>query len=66
MKRFVVGMKKEFVDSFIAGLKELGIRVCGEPFELDGLWRVMCMPIGKEQEVKYEQYVEYRCKNDLL
>ena len=35
-------------------------------FELSGIWRVMYMPIGHEQKVKCEEYIEYRCNNDLV
>ena len=66
MKRKIVGMKKESVDSFIKGLKELGIKVCGEPFETDGIWQVVYLPIGKAQEEKCKQYIEYLCINGLL
>ena len=66
MKILVAGMKKEFVNSFIDGLKELGIKICGEPFETYGVWRVMYQPIGKEQKQKCEEYIGYRCHNDLM
>lgn len=66
MKRLVAGMRKEFIDSFIDGLKELQIKVCGEPFETYGIWHVMYQPIGKEQKQKCEEYIEYRCNNGLM
>lgn len=46
-------------------MKENNVRV-SEPFELSGIWRVMYMPIGHEQKVKCEEYIEYRCNNDLV
>lgn len=66
MKILVAGMRKEFVDSFIYGLEELGIRICGAPFETYGIWHVMYQPIGKEQKQKCEEYIKYRCDNDLM
>ena len=66
MKRLVAGMKKEFVESFIQGLQELGIRICGQPFEISGIWNVIYMPIGKEQKEKCEKYIECRCNNGLM
>lgn len=66
MQRLVVGMKKEFVESFIQGMQEIGIKICGEPFEISGIWNVMYMPIGKEQKEKSEKYIEYRCNNNLM
>ena len=58
-------MKKDFVESFVQGMKKNNVRV-SEPIELSGIWRVMCMPIGHEQKVKCEEYIEYRCNNDLM
>lgn len=66
MKRLVAGMRKEYVSSFINGLKELGIKICGEPFEISGIWHVMYQPIGEEQKQKCEKYIEYRCNNSLM
>jgi hypothetical protein len=65
MKRLVAGMKKEFVNEFIEWMKEHGVRV-SEPYEFHGIWNVMYMPIGKEQKQQCEQYIEYRCNNDLM
>lgn len=65
MKWLMVGMKKEFVESFVQWMKENNVRV-SEPFELSGIWRVMYMPIGNEQKVKCKEYIEYRCNNDLV
>lgn len=61
----MVEMKKEFVESFVQWMKENNARV-SEPFELSGIWRVMYMPIGQEQKVKCDKYIEYRCNNDLV
>lgn len=66
MKRLTVSMKKQFVEEFVGWLKENGVKVCGEPFEISDLWNVMYQPIGKEQKAKCEQYIEYRCNNDLM
>lgn len=66
MKWLTAGMKKEFVEEFIQWMKEKGIRVSEQIFETDGIWRVMYMPIGKEQKLKCEQYIEYRCNNDMM
>lgn len=65
MKWLTAGMRKEFVESFVQWMKENGIRV-SEPFDFDGIWQVMYMPIGQEQKAKCEQYIEYRCNNDLM
>ncbi len=65
MKWLNVGMRKIFVNDFVIWLKENGIRF-GEPFEIDGIWKVPYMPIGREQKEKCEQYIEYRCNNDLI
>ena len=65
MKWLVAGMRKQFVESFVQWMKENGIRV-SEPFDTDGIWRVMYMPIGREQKEKCEQYLEYRCNNDMM
>lgn len=65
MKWLTAGMRKQFVDDFVSWMKENGIRVA-EPFETYGIWRVMYMPIGREQKEKCEQYIEYRCNNDLM
>lgn len=65
MKWLMVGIKKEFVESFVQWMKENNVKV-SEPFELSGIWRVMYMPIGHEQKVKCEEYIEYRCNNDLV
>lgn len=65
MKWLVAGMRKEFCSTFVDWMKENGIRV-GEPFECYGIWKVPYMPIGKEQKQKCEQYIEYRCNNDLM
>lgn len=65
MKRLIVGMKKEFVDSFVQWMKENGIKVY-EPYEFHGIWNVMYQPIGKDQKQKCEEYIEYRCNNNLL
>lgn len=61
----MAGMKKEFVEDFVRWMKENNVRV-SEPFELSGIWQVMYMPIGHEQKVKCERYIEYRCNNDLM
>ena len=66
MKRMVVGMKKQFVKEFVAWMNENDIKVCGEPFEISGIWNVMYMPIGRKKKKKCEQYIEYRCINDLM
>ena len=66
MERLVAGMRKEFVDGFIYGLKELGIKVCEEPFEIRGVWYVIYQPIGRAQKKKSEHYIEYRCSNGLM
>ena len=65
MKWLIAGMREEFVEDFVQWMKENGIRV-SEPFELSGIWKVMYMPIGKEQKEKCERYIEYRCNNDLI
>lgn len=65
MNWLIAGMRKEFVESFVQWMKENGIRV-SEPFELSGIWKVMYMPIGREQKEKCERYIEYRCNNDLM
>lgn len=65
MKWLTAGMKKEFVESFVRWMKENGVRV-SEPFELNDIWQVMYMPIGYEQKAKCEQYIEYRCNNNLM
>ncbi len=65
MKWLIAGMRKEFVESFVQWMKENKVRV-SEPFELSGIWRVMYMPIGHEQTAKCEQYIEYRCNNNLM
>lgn len=65
MKWLVAGMRKEFVEDFVRWMKKNGVRV-SEPFELDGIWRVPYMPIGREQKEKCERYIEYRCNNDLM
>lgn len=62
----LASMKKEFVEDFIHGMEELGIKVCGEPFEISGNWCVMYRPIGKKQKEKCERYIEYRCINGLM
>lgn len=59
------GMRKEFVEDFVSWMKEHGIKV-GEPFDTYGIWRVPYMPIGREQKAMCEQYIEYRCNNDLM
>lgn len=56
MKWLMVGMKKEFGESFVQWMKENNVRV-SDPFELSGIWRVMYMPIGHEQKVKCEEYI---------
>lgn len=66
MKILVAGMRKQFVDEFVQWMKENGIMLRGEPFETYGIWRVMYMPIGEEQKIKCEKYIEYRCNNDLM
>lgn len=66
MKRLVVGIRQEFLNSFIEGMKELGVKICGEPFEVEGIWHVIYLPIGKEQKEKCEKYIEYRCNNNLM
>lgn len=65
MKWLAAGMRKEFVESFVQWMKDNGIRVA-EPFQIDDVWKVMYMPIGAEQKQKCEQYIEYRCNNDLM
>lgn len=65
VKWLIAGMREEFVEDFVQWMKENGIRV-SEPFELSGIWKVMYMPIGKEQKEKCERYIEYRCNNDLI
>lgn len=65
MKWLICGMKKEFVEDFVNWTKENGVRVA-EPFDIDGIWKVMYMPIGSEQKAKCEQYIEYRCNNNLM
>lgn len=65
MNWLIAGMRQEFVESFVQWMKENGIRV-SEPFELSGIWKVMYMPIGREQKEKCERYIEYRCNNDLM
>ena len=66
MKWLVAGMRKQFVDDFVSWMKENGIRVA-EPFETcDEIWRVLYMPIGRKQKEKCDQYIEYRCNNDLM
>lgn len=57
--------EEEFSESFVQWMKENNVRV-SEPFELSGIWRVMYMLIGHEHKVKCEEYVEYRCNNDLV
>lgn len=66
MKRLVIGMRKEFVDGVVQWMKENEIKVCGEPYEFHGIWHVMYQPIGKEQKQKCEEYIEYRCNNNLM
>lgn len=66
MKRLVIGMRKEFVDGFVQWMKENEIKVCGEPYEFHGICHVMYQPIGKEQKQKCEEYIEYRCNNNLM
>lgn len=65
MKRLIVGIRKEFVKDFISWMKDNGIRV-SEPYEFHGIWNVIYQPIGREQKEKCEQYIEYRCNNDLM
>lgn len=65
MKWLIAGMRKEFVEDFVRWMRDNGIRV-SEPFELDGIWRVLYMPIGREQKEKCERYIEYRCNNNLM
>lgn len=66
MKWLISGMRNQFVENFVQWMKENGIKVA-EPFEtLDGIWRVMYMPIGREQKEKCEQYIEYLCNNDMM
>lgn len=65
MKWLTVGMRKEFVESFVQWMKENGVRV-SEPFELNDIWQVMYMPIGYEQKAKCEQYIEYLCNKNLM
>ena len=66
MKWLTAGMREEFVEDFIKWMKKNGIRVSNQAFETYGIWKVMYMPIGKEQKLKCEQYIEYRCKNDMM
>lgn len=56
MKWLMVGMKKEFVESFVQYMKENNVRI-SEQFEFSGIWQVMYMPIGHEQKVKCEEYI---------
>lgn len=65
MKWLIAGMRKEFVEDFVSWMRDNGIRV-SEPFELDGIWQVLYMPIGGEQKEKCKRYIEYRCTNDLM
>ncbi len=65
MKIINASMRKQFVDEFVKWLNENKIRHY-EPFEIDGLWKVPCIPIGKEQKQMFEKYIEYRCINDLM
>lgn len=66
MKILVASMKKQFVEEFVKWMKTNGIVVRGEPFETSDIWNVMYQPIGREQKEKCEQYIEYRCNNDLM
>jgi hypothetical protein len=66
MKRMVASMRKQFVNEFIDWMVEHGIKVCGAPFETDGIWNVVYMPIGREQNRKCEMYISYRCYIDLM
>lgn len=65
MNWLIVGMREEFVEDFVRWMRDNGIRVF-KPFELDGVWQVQYMPIGREQKEKCERYIEYRCNNDLM
>lgn len=58
-------MHEQFVDEFIKWLDENDIKHY-EPFKIDYLWKVPCIPMGKEQKEKFEKYIEYRCNNDLM
>ena len=66
MKLLVVGMKKQFVQGFVEWLQKNGIKVCEDPFVIDEIWYVMYKPVGREQKNKCEQYIEYRCNNNLM
>lgn len=66
MPILIAGMRKEFVNDFIVGMEELGIKTCGEPFEIDGIWHVMYRPIGREQKAKSEQYITDRFIKGLM
>ena len=71
MKRLVIGIRKQFVEDFINDMKKLGINICGDPWCMESdnpfeIWHVMVQPIGKEQNQKYEEYIEYRCNNNLM
>lgn len=65
MKWLVAGMRKEFVEDFIQWMKENNI-IVSEPFSTGDIWRVLYMPIGRGQKLKCENYIEYRCKNDMM
>ena len=65
MKWLTAGMQERYVNEFVNWMKEHGVKV-SEPFDCDGIWRVPYMPIGKEQKEECEQYIEYRCNNDLM
>lgn len=66
MKWLVAGMRSEFVEDFIRWMKENNIRVSEQPFSTGDIWRVLYMPIGREQKFKCENYIEYRCNNNLM
>ena len=65
MKYINIGTHEQYVEEIVNWLKENNIRVA-EPFEIDDLWKVPCMPIGKEQKQMVENYIEYRVINDLF
>lgn len=65
MKRIIVGMKKQFVEEFVRWLDENNI-IHYKPFEIDGVWKIPCLPLGKEQKRIFEEYMEFRCYNDLV